>query len=234
MSLIILKGTPPFMAVEVQAGAYIYKRNFCDVDINVFLKEPRPTEEVDDDETGQLIHNYLHDIESVWWMAIYILMSTVPISNWCKDFNVETQRDELHEHFPQRTGVCPPRKHLLDSWRVFKKHVILAIDPQFEEEAIQLVFIGKELCDSYYDFYADMEKFRCDRGFTKLYQSFHEKYLKGRDVAPGEVKSIHSIPEPKDRPHLEVGADGRSYITTKRPVEDVDGSTASTRPNKRR
>jgi serine/threonine protein kinase len=225
------KGTPAFMAVEVQSGDYLYTRDNTDVpDINAFVFESPTHQEISED--NDLIHNYLHDLESVWWIANYMVLSTVPLENWDKAFSVEAQRSELIKRFPHTTGGYKARSILLENAKVFIKCVAWTTDKLFRDEIIQLVAIREELRHSYDNFYADMEKFRRNSGFMKFYESFSEKYRKARDVAPGDVKSIHSIPVPRDKsspPNTE-----RVVAGSKRPLDGVDEPTASKRPSKRR
>ncbi|KAK7026794.1 hypothetical protein VNI00_015452 [Paramarasmius palmivorus] len=83
-------GTPAFMAVEVQLKEHL----FCEpTDPSAGTKVP-------------VLHNYLHDVESVWWIAMWHLFHTYPvreedrcISNVAVK-NIRKQQEKAHAIFP--------------------------------------------------------------------------------------------------------------------------------------
>ncbi|KAL0062265.1 hypothetical protein AAF712_010834 [Marasmius tenuissimus] len=58
-------GTPAFMAVEVQVGDYAFGPQLHILTIGNGSKP-------------QFLHNYLHDVEGLWWIMLYSLFSTGP------------------------------------------------------------------------------------------------------------------------------------------------------------
>ncbi len=82
------------MAVEVQATEYLFIRHD---------DEPLPElEEPDAEKKGPLfLHNYLHDIESLFWIGSHALFSTVP-AKYLRDRLTERdkQRDLFNVFFP--------------------------------------------------------------------------------------------------------------------------------------
>ncbi|KAL0061692.1 hypothetical protein AAF712_011500 [Marasmius tenuissimus] len=60
-------GTPAFMAVEVQFNHYVLAPR---QPIRTSRRAPKP----------QFLHNYLHDVEGLWWIMMYSLFSTGPVT----------------------------------------------------------------------------------------------------------------------------------------------------------
>ena len=82
------KGTPAFMAVEVQDSKYMFHKpkesDDSDGDSSGKDQSPAPEDLSAPDLSAQLanatpfFHNYLHDIEAIWWIMMWNLFSTVP------------------------------------------------------------------------------------------------------------------------------------------------------------
>ncbi|KAK1231589.1 hypothetical protein PQX77_005324 [Marasmius sp. AFHP31] len=62
-------GTPAFMAVEVQLNSYIFQERRGRSNV------AKSTSEM------PFLHNYLHDIEGIWWILTHNLYTTVPINS---------------------------------------------------------------------------------------------------------------------------------------------------------
>ncbi|KAK1228050.1 hypothetical protein PQX77_008929 [Marasmius sp. AFHP31] len=61
-------GTPAFMAVEVQRGMYRFG-------------DPTSFTIDDAEEEVPFLHNYLHDIEGIWWIMVHNLFTTKPTAS---------------------------------------------------------------------------------------------------------------------------------------------------------
>ncbi|THH28687.1 hypothetical protein EUX98_g5506 [Antrodiella citrinella] len=101
-------GTPSFMAVEIQGGRRAFASTDVDSDsddddedtddedglppltfvvndggankASVNVNGDQPNNNINWVAALPLLHNYLHDIEGVWWIAIWILFYTVPLA----------------------------------------------------------------------------------------------------------------------------------------------------------
>ncbi|KAK0190698.1 hypothetical protein F5146DRAFT_1195064 [Armillaria mellea] len=103
--------TPIYMAVEVQATEYLFIRNapvllpdFNHVSAEHEGHEGEPFAEDEptaEDDEPPFLHNYLHDIESLFWMGFHALFSTIPAT--CLQDQLDRrnkQRDLFNAFFP--------------------------------------------------------------------------------------------------------------------------------------
>ncbi|THH28515.1 hypothetical protein EUX98_g5678 [Antrodiella citrinella] len=86
-------GTPAFMAVEIQSKM-----------LN-FVKYGPDYSEVADN----VIHNYVHDAESIWWISLHALFSTVPSSDLIDAGAIQKQLTAVHDIFPSSIRGSLPR-----------------------------------------------------------------------------------------------------------------------------
>ncbi|PBK69868.1 hypothetical protein ARMSODRAFT_956676 [Armillaria solidipes] len=97
-------GTPVFMAVEVQATDYI------------FLPRQPLLPGLDDHTVRRarppFLHNYLHDIESLFWIGFHALFSSVPaIYSRGQLAQRDQQRELFNDLFPHRLEGSHERRH---------------------------------------------------------------------------------------------------------------------------
>jgi hypothetical protein len=223
------------MAVEVQAGDYIYKTE--EGYISKMTNKPRRRslrshmvanagnkDHSDSSDTASsagdaLVHNYLHDLESVWWMANYTIMTTAPPEKDIGGLDVGKQRTEHRRLFPHSTGLCPYRRRIFENGSRYRQFMKEVPANQFKALAGPLDAIRADLKDHYDFFYGDMEGFRLEREFLLLYDGFRSVYNQAKATASQDVRSLHSIQIPR---------------CSKRLRNDVDGDAESERPIKRR
>src|SRR5882762_1178317 len=68
------QGTMHFMSVEVAAQKFLFQPRFDeDVDITDFMQGVRNTSGIQRTTTVPFSHNHLHDLESLWWVAVWMV-----------------------------------------------------------------------------------------------------------------------------------------------------------------
>ncbi|KAK0480485.1 hypothetical protein EDD18DRAFT_1363656 [Armillaria luteobubalina] len=101
-------GTPIYMSVEVQATEYIFIRK---------TEQPLPSD--DDEPLPQntlplFLHNYLHDIESLFWIGLHLLFSTIPAS-YPEDLPARNKQSVLfNDFFPHYLAGSAARRRFIE------------------------------------------------------------------------------------------------------------------------
>src|ERR1700761_2806577 len=85
-----IQGTAPFMAAEVLRGEYYFHA----------WHHRKSEEDVTENEEPHFVQNYLHDAESLWWVALFFLVYT----------NLAGQKYDT-EHIADAYGCFLPRGH---------------------------------------------------------------------------------------------------------------------------
>ncbi|KAL0065225.1 hypothetical protein AAF712_007736 [Marasmius tenuissimus] len=104
-------GTPAFMALEVQANHYLFRseRSVAESDSEEEGdKQMESDGSAPEESSGVLVavpflHNYLHDVEGIWWIMVYHLLSTSP-----NDPQRELSNIEREERIHTTRVVFPP------------------------------------------------------------------------------------------------------------------------------
>ncbi|KAL5496160.1 hypothetical protein ACEPAH_3077 [Sanghuangporus vaninii] len=126
-------GTPDFMAVEAARRSYEYLPRIVDDDLDAELEalcegrvdevysKPKP------DPTPAFFHNDLHDLESLWWSAVWILFcecsnSSTVGANSCMDGSGD-QRNRAFSKLFSRTSNAEDRKMFTESRANFNQGV---------------------------------------------------------------------------------------------------------------
>ncbi|KAK1230984.1 hypothetical protein PQX77_005916 [Marasmius sp. AFHP31] len=111
-------GTPAFMAVEVQRESY----RFGDTSLNVDDDEDDENDDEDDDDEEEevpFLHNYLHDIEAIWWIMVYNLFTTKPTASTPE--NLQDRKRIRNLIFPGSVNGSPERQDFLMRTESHKK-----------------------------------------------------------------------------------------------------------------
>ncbi|KAK0486226.1 hypothetical protein IW261DRAFT_1416033 [Armillaria novae-zelandiae] len=127
-------GTPIYMAVEVQDAAYLF--------FDRFTQKSRAS--------IPFIHNYLHDVESLFWIGFHALFSTVP-AKYSKDDLAQRldQRTLFNAFFPHRLEGSVHRSHFFEHG-VLKDGVMGALPTEYRSSAELILSIHQDLSDYYY------------------------------------------------------------------------------------
>lgn len=90
------------MAVEIQLNKYLYNQEDSDVPDG-----PPVDEDSQPELEANIPHNYLHDVESVWWIAIWTALRIVPMGTTVDQ--MKTMRRLFTSIFPNSAGGSIPR-----------------------------------------------------------------------------------------------------------------------------
>ncbi|KAK0230517.1 hypothetical protein IW262DRAFT_1306647, partial [Armillaria fumosa] len=98
-------GTPIYMAIEVQATEYLFLPRKSRL-------LPQLEEPIAEKHGPLFLHNYLHDIESLFWIGLHSLLSTIP-ATYLEDQPARRnkQRDLFNLIFPHCLEGSPARRH---------------------------------------------------------------------------------------------------------------------------
>ncbi|KAJ8083328.1 hypothetical protein PM082_009200 [Marasmius tenuissimus] len=100
-------GTPAFMVIEVQVGYYVFGPLF---NFLATTSGQRPS----------FVHNYLHDVEGLWWIMMYNLFSTGPTSSPDDLDNRKAKRDAL---FPTSINDSVVRRDFMMNVEIRERYV---------------------------------------------------------------------------------------------------------------
>ncbi len=149
------------MAVEVQDAAYLFLRTSPTPIFNstYTLSEPDPV---------PVVHNYLHDIESLFWIGFHALFSTVP-AKYPKDelAQRDEQRTWFNAFFPHRLEGSAQRRHFF-AQSMFRKETVKALPTEYHSVLAVLLFIRAALVFNY-------EKLENLQGFPQ-HEQFNQVY----------------------------------------------------------
>ncbi len=140
------------MAVEVQDAAYLF--------LNRSTLRNRAS--------IPFLHNYLHDVESLFWIGFHALFSTVP-ANYPKAqlaLRVE-QRRLFNAFFPHRLAGSAERRHFF-VLEQFKDDAVKALPTEYKSVVKVLLSIHEVLVD-HYDKVENLKGFPQHEQFNQVY-----------------------------------------------------------------
>jgi hypothetical protein len=218
------------MAIEIQSKNYHFKPSDASANSNANLRASLGKPLVAQELREGVAHNYLHDLESLWWMANYGVFSTAPALCLDDSDAIRMQWDALNEIFPHVDGLRDSRRgHFATKKRFFanlRTTLLLLSQPT----AAPFLDIRDNLCASYTAFYEDEEDYRTRRCFLPLYDSYADFYMESSGVASDSVKHLEDLPMIlwPQRPLLSIES-----RRSKRSIESVDGRNKE-KPTKHR
>lgn len=186
------------MALEVQSGHYHFKPDPKKVVratlFNQLMRKETPAEVSSlpprnpTTVQGQqaAVHNYLHDIESLFWMANFALFSSIPdtVNTW--DSSVDAQRSAYLDLFPHQMGHCDDRFQFFTNVGTNERRAATLLSDKSVACVDALGQLSSGLVDQYVAFYADVEGYRLRHVFLDIY-SVLETLFEGvqKTVIPG-------------------------------------------------
>ncbi|KAL0062262.1 hypothetical protein AAF712_010831 [Marasmius tenuissimus] len=99
-------GTPAFMAIEVQVGYYVFGPLF-----NFLATESS--------QRPPFLHNYLHDVEGLWWIMMYNLFSTSD----SEMFDLEDRMGKRDALFPTSINDSVVRRDFMTNVDIRERYV---------------------------------------------------------------------------------------------------------------
>ncbi|KAK7060738.1 hypothetical protein VNI00_000470 [Paramarasmius palmivorus] len=144
-------GTPHFIAVEVENADFLFKPT---LGLSVSSQHPAaiarrmaPGHKISNKVATKFKFNYLHDLESVWWIIVYTLFSNIP-----EDMNLEG--DALKAHYAIR-GLIFPHPSITKAREIFlvnndtrEEQIRILPEPYFDVGTVTHLF-GNYLLEQY-------------------------------------------------------------------------------------
>ncbi|KAK0453895.1 hypothetical protein EV421DRAFT_1767130 [Armillaria borealis] len=154
-------GTPIYMAVEVQDADYLF------VPTSSIPMFP-PTFPLPKRARAPFLHNYLHDIESLFWIGFHALFSTVP-AQYPKDKLADRldQRRLFDAFFPHRLEGSTERHRFFARQR-FDDDTVEVLPTEYHPVLAVLLFIRSALVFNY-DKLEKLEGFPQHEQFNQVY-----------------------------------------------------------------
>ncbi|KAK0494824.1 hypothetical protein EDD18DRAFT_285378 [Armillaria luteobubalina] len=145
-------GTPIYMAVEVQDAGYLFMnrrawRNLASI---------------------PFLHNYLHDVESLFWIGFHALFSTVPAKYSKAELALRLdQRILFNAFFPHRLEGSTQRSNFFVFNRR-KDDAMKALPTEFES-VVEALFSIQDLLVEYYMDVENLKGFPQQEQFKQIY-----------------------------------------------------------------
>ncbi|KAL5525386.1 hypothetical protein ACEPAF_9256 [Sanghuangporus sanghuang] len=183
-------GTPDFMAVEAARRSYEYLPRIVDDDLDAELEalcegrvdevysKPKP------DPTPAFFHNDLHDLESLWWSAVWILFcecssSSTGGANSCIDGSGDQRNCSFSKLF-SRTSNTEDRKLFTESRANFNQGV--AWMPDHLRDLIGAIdFLRMVLVRKYVAFEAGFPRIQTD-AFEGIHEIFQNHFKRCSEI----------------------------------------------------
>ncbi|KAK0499818.1 hypothetical protein EDD18DRAFT_1249829 [Armillaria luteobubalina] len=178
-------GTPIYMAVEVQDAAYLF-----------LSKSPTPIVNLTYTLSGPgkvpFVHNYLHDIESLFWIGFHALFSTAPAtySEASLPERVE-QRTLFNAFFPHRLEGSAQRRHFF-ALSLLHEETVKALPTEYHPVLAVLFFIRDALVSNY-TMLESLEGFPQHDQFNQVYGKLTTPFADAAEAAyDGDTQSLFS------------------------------------------
>jgi len=136
------------MAVEVALGKYYFTTDSEDTVDQVFDVHMDKLFEIQ--LPTSFAYNPLHDIESLWWVLLWVVLSKVPSTTPSDDQDeLRTHRDKVLEAFPQRGHG---RRGIVIKWGFTESYLEYAnhMTPAMRPYLLHLLRMKRVLTNSYY------------------------------------------------------------------------------------
>ncbi|KAJ8083327.1 hypothetical protein PM082_009199 [Marasmius tenuissimus] len=180
-------GTPAFMAVEVQVDDYVFG----------------PLLNIIADTSGQgpqFLHNYLHDVEGLWWIMMYSLFSTGPASETLpspEGLNDRmAKRDQL---FPALITDSVIRRDFMTNVKIRQRYVSTLPQP-YQALAANMAEALVQLVKLYWS--ADRDVLN-HASFKDTYRTLLPFFAKAKELGVESVLPLEELrpkPQPNDWP----------------------------------
>ncbi|KAK0216129.1 hypothetical protein IW262DRAFT_1398178 [Armillaria fumosa] len=155
-------GTPIYMSVEVQATEYIFIRK---------TEQPLPSD--DDEPLPQstlplFLHNYLHDIESLFWIGLHFLFSTIP-APYPEDLPARNKQSALfNDLFPHYLAGSSGRRRFIEHADFKTTEEVL---PDEYRDTVRRLFRLRYILAYHYDQVENLPSFPRHEHFSQVYST---------------------------------------------------------------
>ena len=181
------------MSIEVQAKSHMFSTNSGSRNLDTVGVSKKA-------RTGarQFFHNYLHDIEGIWWIAMYSLFYTLPADQ------VKNNLDKLHSDeklqqeifgddiFPASIGGSLTRSAFMQQDATFEANTDVL--PQEYEFVVEIMLIALlRLRDFYKEIEAKLEVHFDRTQYAGFYDPLIDCFEKAEKLAIGDIRYIWSV-----------------------------------------
>lgn len=216
----ILKGTLAFMPVEIQRNEYKFYRRptqflseirgkersrhtlelrFKQVD-NARKRKPHETGIAKDGRNTLINYNFIHDWESLWWIAAYCLCYYTPDCDSVSDCSIqwkcewpsspEDHLDVADQLFPHELQGSKVRANFFWQPTLALEHLKTLTTPNYHKVLTPIAIILEDLVEAYTQFEQDMASSVKSRVFATYFDSMFGCYEHARDVAAAKVHLV--------------------------------------------
>lgn len=198
-----------FMSIEVESQRYLFLRLPVTADIPFFY------------------HNSLHELESVWWLATWVLLFHYPRTKAASG-NLESQRTTLRNVFPRVVGSAQRHQFLTSGYQQFGTGTTKILHADVQSYGEELQILCRKLLASYVAFeacLAEPDPQRFIDNFPKemlggIHAAFELTFKAMADkLANDDVKltPLHEVEEETKRTIAEVKPGPSGHGESKRP-----------------
>lgn len=177
------------MAVEVQLNRHLHSRPVLQAIHHgppVAKKDPKHQQK----STSNIPHNYLHDLESLWWIAIWTSLRIVPVDATAEDIkNIQILFLNI---FPNSASGSNSRLDFL----LGPVSTVEETPQYFTHWAmIQPILVAhRALADHYINFETEAKYFSSQK-FSNIYGSFALHFKTAMEAAPSSIAFLDDTPE---------------------------------------
>ncbi|OCB90616.1 hypothetical protein A7U60_g2134 [Sanghuangporus baumii] len=186
-------GTPDFVAVEAAGRIYTYLPEEDDDELEAELRAMVEGRMADirlketTERSTPFFHNDLHDLESLWWIAVWVLFSSCPVSDDGTVNAEDSERDEQREAassmlFPS-VELRRERRLFLQSKDAFYTRTAWMPD-RFRSIKVVLNTLRRSIVRKYSKFEADYPDFR-DDALGEAHDEFLKHLGRCKELASG-------------------------------------------------
>ena len=176
----VSQGTPYFMSIEIQTDYYV----FAPADLEDDLKPP------------PFLHNYMHDVEGLWWIAMWSFFFTIPISR-IKEVKLNQklpQEISAQKIFPLSVTGSSHRSQVFQRRSAFDKRVgnipseFALVVPLMADAAslIRKRYTNNQLATT-------IEQINTPEPYATVYDPLAQLFREAALLAPKDVRQMSSI-----------------------------------------
>lgn len=175
------------MAVEVQLNRYLYTQP-----VHRAIHHGPPVAETEPQHqqmsTSNIRHNYLHDIESMWWIAIWTYLRIVPTDATAD--HIKKIEALFLDIFPNSASGSNSRSNFLLDPVLTMENTLQY--PYFWAMIQPILDTHSALIEHYLEYETRMEEYLQHKKFSKIYGSFATYFRAAMDNAPSSVTFLHA------------------------------------------
>lgn len=176
------------MPIEILDGHYLFRpqelppqsTGVSDIIKQLKQRQAQPQER-------QIVrHNYLHDIESLWWIAMYGLLTTVPTGVQETAEVTKDRLDRAASIFSNRLECLKERRTLLLQRQELE---VLKLPAGHDSVLLLMNAAALVLARAYHSFEAELDSYDSSK-FRPIYLEMHHLFNEAASVATRETEEL--------------------------------------------